>query len=353
MSHFHHRARVRLFVVLLFASLMTAGAANQPLAGMGAQVVGPGLVISQVYGGGGNSGATLKNDFIELFNAGSTAVNVSGWSVQYASSTGTTWQVTALTNVTIQPGQYYLVQQAQGAGGTVNLPAPDATGTIAMSATNGKVALVNVTTALSGACPASAAIVDLVGFGSANCSETAPAPVLSNTTAALRAGNGCTDTDNNSADFATGAPTPRNTASLLNACSAETSPTGTGTADPASVTVGDPTLLTVAVTPGGNPASSGITVTADLSDIGGSASQSFFDDGSMGDVTAGDNTFSYHATVGAGSSPGRCPCRSASPTLKDAPAPRPSRSPSTPLPRARRASVRPIPRRCSRGSPRC
>jgi len=304
MSHFPHRARVRLFVVFLFASLMTAGAANQPLVGMGAQDAGPSLVISQVYGGGGNSGATLKNDFIELFNAGSTAVNVSGWSVQYASSTGTTWQVTALTNVSIQPGQYYLVQQAQGAGGTVNLPAPDATGTIPMSATNGKVALVNVTTALSGACPASAAIVDLIGFGSANCSETAPAPVLSNTTAALRAGNGCTDTDNNSADFATGAPTPRNTASPLNACSAETSPTGTGTADPASVTVGGTTLLTVAVTPGSNPASSGITVTADLSDIEGSASQAFFDDGSMGDVTAGDNTFSYAATVGAGSSPG-------------------------------------------------
>ena len=83
MNHFPHRARVRLLVVLLFASLMTAGAANQPLAGMGAQDAGPGLVIGQVYGGGGNSGATLKNDFIELFNAGSTAVNVSGWSVQY------------------------------------------------------------------------------------------------------------------------------------------------------------------------------------------------------------------------------------------------------------------------------
>jgi len=40
------------------------------------------VVISQVYGGGGNSGATLKSDFIELFNFGSTSVNLSGWSLQ-------------------------------------------------------------------------------------------------------------------------------------------------------------------------------------------------------------------------------------------------------------------------------
>ncbi len=42
----------------------------------------------------------------------------------------------------IEPGQYYLVQEAAGAGGTVNLPTPDAIGTIAMSGTAGKVALV-------------------------------------------------------------------------------------------------------------------------------------------------------------------------------------------------------------------
>src|SRR5258705_538054 len=51
----------------------------------------PNIVISQVYGGGGNAGATLKNDFIELYNRGNTTVNVTGWSVQYASSGGTTW----------------------------------------------------------------------------------------------------------------------------------------------------------------------------------------------------------------------------------------------------------------------
>ena len=33
------------------------------------------VVISQVYGGGGNPGTTYKNDFIELHNNGSTAVD--------------------------------------------------------------------------------------------------------------------------------------------------------------------------------------------------------------------------------------------------------------------------------------
>ncbi|MEO7922455.1 MAG: lamin tail domain-containing protein [Chitinophagaceae bacterium] len=177
------------------------------------------VVISQVYGGGGNLNATYRNDFIEIFNRGAASVNLNGWSVQYNSATGTgAWQKTNLTNVTIAPGQYYLIQEAAGTGGTVNLPTPDVIGIIAMSATAGKVALVNTTTLLTGSCPAA---VDFVGYGTANCFEgAAAAPVLSNTTAALRAANGCTDNNNNSTDFSVGAPAPRNTASPLNPCTA-------------------------------------------------------------------------------------------------------------------------------------
>jgi hypothetical protein len=172
--------------------------------------VSPNIVISQVYGGGGNSGATLKNDFIELHNRGAVALDVTGWTVQYASATGTSWQQTSLSG-TIEPGAYYLVQQAQGAGGTVDLPTPNAIGTIAMSATAGKVALVNNGTALSGTCPTGSAIVDFVGYGStANCFEGSATGNLSNTTAVLRNSNGATDTDNNSSDFTVGTPNPRN-----------------------------------------------------------------------------------------------------------------------------------------------
>jgi len=182
------------------------------------------VVISQVYGGGGNSGAKYKNDFIELFNRGETAVDLSGWSVQYASATGSSWQVTKLSGVQLQPGQYYLVQEAVGAGGTDALPAVDATGSIAMSASAGKVALVAGSTALASASPAAGTFVDLIGFGGANYAEGTATAVLSNTTGAQRANGGCTDTDNNSSDFSIAAPAPRNTASPLNACGAPAAP---------------------------------------------------------------------------------------------------------------------------------
>jgi hypothetical protein len=59
------------------------------------------------------------------------------------------------------------------------------------------------------------------------------------------------------------------------------------------------TLLTVRVTPATTPPSTGLAVVADLTALGGSASQQFFDDGTHGDQTAGDNTFSVIATIGA------------------------------------------------------
>jgi hypothetical protein len=243
------------------------------------------LRISQVYGGGGNTGATLKNDFIEVFNAGAASVSVNGMSVQYASTSGTTWQVTNLPNRSLAPGQYLLVQEAVGAGGTTNLPTPDAIGTIAMAAGAGKVALVTVTTALSGACPTTN-VVDFIGYGTGtNCFEGATTATLTNITAAIRNSGGCVDSNNNSSDFTVAAPNPRNTASPANPCGG-------------SVLAGASTLLTVAVTPGTNPASTGLAVAADLTSIGGSATQQFFDDGTHGDAVAGDNTFSFQATVG-------------------------------------------------------
>ncbi|QBG86843.1 hypothetical protein EYC54_02560 [Xanthomonas oryzae] len=175
------------------------------------------VLISQVYGGGGNSGATLGSDFIELHNIGSTTVSLDGWSVQYASAAGSSWQVTPLTG-SVPAGGYYLIKQADGGGGSVALPTPDATGTLAMSGTAGKPALSSSASALSGTCPTGNA--DLVGYGStASCAEgNAPTPAPSNTLAALRGNDGCTDTDNNAADFATAAPAPRNAASAARLC---------------------------------------------------------------------------------------------------------------------------------------
>ncbi len=208
------------------------------LAGSAASGVSPDLVISQVYGGGGNSGATFTHDFVELFNRGTSPVSLNGKSIQYASATSTgnfgatSTQITELPNVTLQPGQYYLVQQAQGSGGSVPIAADFVDTTpIAMSATAGKVALVNSNASLGcngGSTPCSAAqlalIIDLVGYGNANFAEGAAAPATTNTTSALRAGNGCTDTDNNSLDFSAGAPNPRNLSSPFTNCSAPPPP---------------------------------------------------------------------------------------------------------------------------------
>jgi hypothetical protein len=198
-----------------------------------------GVVISQVYGGGGNAGSIYKNDFIELHNRGPVAVNVGGWAVQYVSGTGTgTWTVTAIPAGKIIPaGGYFLVQEAAGTGGTTNLPTADVTGTIAMGGTAGKVALTNTTTALTGQCPSGAALVDFVGYG-ANCSEGSATGTTStsatNTTSASRNLSACNDSNINNADFTTGAVNPRNTATAAFWCSAaqnESGATGPGEAD--------------------------------------------------------------------------------------------------------------------------
>ncbi len=181
------------------------------------------VVISQVYGGAGcgTSGcSSYQNDFIEIFNSGNAAQSLNGWSIQYSAATGTAWQVTNLTNFTLQPGQYYLIGEGAGANGVSSIPTPDASGTVAMSATAGKVALVNSTTALSGTCPASTTIQDFIGYGAtASCNEGgANAPSPSTTTAAFRAGNGCTDANNNSTDFSALTANPRNSATTAAPC---------------------------------------------------------------------------------------------------------------------------------------
>ncbi|HKU75914.1 MAG TPA: lamin tail domain-containing protein [Pyrinomonadaceae bacterium] len=180
----------------------------------------PHIVISQIFGGGGNAGAPFRNDFIEIFNAGNSPVNLTGWSVQYASATASTWSVTPLTPVTLAPGQYYLVQESSGGSNGTTLTAPDASGTIAMAAGSGKVVLFKGSTTLTGTCPSDPNIVDLLGYGNtANCFRgSGPAIAPSNTNALLRAAAGCTDAQNNATDFILGPPNPRNTNFLQRIC---------------------------------------------------------------------------------------------------------------------------------------
>src|SRR5438094_9344380 len=76
------RSRFLTFVVFV-SMVMALVPLSQPAA-----AVSTTIVISQVYGGGGNSGATITHDYIEIYNLGGTSVSLSGLSLQYPSATG-------------------------------------------------------------------------------------------------------------------------------------------------------------------------------------------------------------------------------------------------------------------------
>jgi hypothetical protein len=291
-------ARHRLGRVLLISAILALWTATVPGA---ARAASPNVVISQVFGGGGNSGAPFSNDYIELFNRGGAAASVTGWSLQYTSATGTgnfganTGQLTELPDVSLEPGQYLLVEEASNAAVGAPLPAPDVTDPtpVNMSATGGKVALVNSVTPLgcnggSTPCPpaALAQIVDLVGYDGANFFEgSAPAPAASNTTAVLRGAGGCTDSDDNAADFAAGAPGPRNAASPPSPCPTNqpvvascdgplSTTTGTAASTQVSASDADGRVVSIAiagVTPSPAPGSIAVSALVPAAATGGTA----------------------------------------------------------------------------------
>jgi uncharacterized protein len=184
------------------------------------------VVISQIYGSGGNTGATYKNDFIEIFNLQNVTVDISTWSVQYRTAGGTSWSKTNLAGI-LQPGQYHLIQLAQGAiGDGAALPTPYTTGTTNLNGPSGVAALVahqTTLTDLTGApCVRPPQIEDYVGYGAFSitlCFEgSGQAPAGNATAAVIRNSNGCDDTDDNAIDFSAGTPTPRNAASPTQQC---------------------------------------------------------------------------------------------------------------------------------------
>jgi hypothetical protein len=179
------------------------------------------IVISQIYGGGGNAGAQWTHDFVVLHNTGRVPATLDGWSLQYAAAASENWGGShrTLLHGVIAPGGHHLVQLAGGANGD-DPPTPDVTGTTNLAAGSGKVALVRDTEALTGDCPNDATIVDFVGYGTASCYEGSGAgPTLSNTTATHRDVSGCFDADDNASDFTVGTPVPLNAASTPAHCS--------------------------------------------------------------------------------------------------------------------------------------
>ena len=270
---------VPVLAVLLVVGAVLLGAGG---AASAAGTSSSDVVISQVYGGGGNASATFANDFVELFNRGSAPVDVGGWSVQYASAGATSWQATALSG-TIAPGRFFLVSLASTAAIGGALPKPDVTDTTNLAASGGKVALVRDTAELTcgaaaGSCSKSSLVADLVGYGTASDYEGAkPAPGLDSTTAAVRAGNGCTDTDSSLGDFTAAAPTPHNSASAARACSGTSTSGGDGKGVAVnldveaalSISLDQSTLSFGKVAPGSKPAPLSERVTVVSNDAAG------------------------------------------------------------------------------------
>ena len=238
---------------LTVGSLVAGGLALAPTASAEPSKT---IVINEVYGGGGNAGATYKNDFIELTNISTAPVSVTGWSVQYTSATGTAWAVTGI-NGTIAPGGRYLVAEAAGTGGTTELPSPRTSGSIAMAAGAGKVALSTTQTALTcgSACAGTPAVVDFVGYGTTanNFEGTGRAPAPSASVSVSRNATTGADTDNNAADFSQSAPSPENVDVADDPPAPRNCPTGTiaiGTvqgAGPASPCAGEKVTVAGAV----------------------------------------------------------------------------------------------------------
>lgn len=259
------------------------------------------VVISQLYTAGGNSGAVYNADYVELFNLSSAPVNLTGWALQYfaAGATATSTPVISpLTgNITLQPGQRYLIQATPGSTGA-SLPstADQTSSNLAMGAAAGRIYVTSSTAALSNASGCPANYVDFVGYGTtANCYEGTKAAPAPSTSLALFRSNACVDKDQNGTEFVTAAPAPRNSTSALTSCSVTL--LTSAAASPSTVVAGTATLLSATGTPG-------LNVTADLSAFnGGSSTQPLFDDGSHGDATSGDGTYSYTFTVPANTPP--------------------------------------------------
>lgn len=183
-----------------------------------ANPAGTGLVINEVYGGGGNSGATFRSDFIELYNPTNAAISLAGKSIQYRSTSGGAGGAAVALTGTVAAHGYFLIKAADGANtGLPALPTPDATTTFTMSGSAGQVLLINGSSfSGTGNVAGNAGLIDMVGYGTGNNTfegATMGANLSNSTSASRKLQTTAGDTDHNGNDFASGAPSPLNSGS--------------------------------------------------------------------------------------------------------------------------------------------
>jgi hypothetical protein len=245
-----------------------------------------------------------SDEFVEIFNLSASPVDISGWKIRGSNSAGTiSTRATVPAGTVLAPGCYFLFTNSSASGGPYSGPVPGNVTYATGITDDGGLALTLP----------SDVVVDAAGMSAGSAfKEGTPLAALgtSNQNRGYErlpggaAGNG-QDTDNNAGDFALISPsTPQNAASPCVNVN-PTNPTGSGAAAPNSLAHGDSTVLTVNVTPGSNPASTNLAVVADLTAIGGSAAQSFYDDGIQGgDAIPNDRIFTFTSTIGGATTPG-------------------------------------------------
>jgi DNA/RNA endonuclease G (NUC1) len=305
-----------LFVIFAAGLCATAQFLTQKSSAQKSPEVSPHLVISQFQAGGA---ANFNDEFVEIHNTSSSGIDLNGYRVVYRSASGTNdvgpfaqWS----TSTIIPAGGYYLIATTSYDGtSTPNITYDPAACACSMGANAGGLAIKN----------ASDAIIDSAGWGTATNAfvEGTVTSAPGNDNSKARKQSGCQDADNNANDFETLTPSaPRNSSTTPFQCA------GSGanlfasiSANPTSVVPGGNTLLTISVVPATTPPSTFITVAANLQSIGGASSQTFFDNGTNGDVTTGDNVFSFLATVALDTPGGLAPIAGAAADLQGRTAP--------------------------------
>jgi hypothetical protein len=206
------------------------------------------LRISQVYTRGGEAGATYQNDFVEVFNAGNTDIDLMGWSMVVITFEGTTQQAKGATfnqSFKVAPGIHFLFRFAGNGANGQPVPGdfPIITDT-SLGSTSGLIEILPPGVGYQAGCPpATGTVTDFIGYGTSTCSEGSPAPVPPSNKSLTRLSNGCTDTDNNLNDFALVDPNPRPFAAAPTSCLASPTPGLSPTPTPSPVPTVSPTPI--------------------------------------------------------------------------------------------------------------
>jgi DNA/RNA endonuclease YhcR with UshA esterase domain len=190
--------------IVLFAAELPAGARTDPAAVAAvAWPISAGLVISEIQTGG--QGAS--DEFVELYNAGTTDADLLGLEVAYVSSSGgtVTRKASWTGSLAMGPGRHLLLANSAGAFASI----ADGTYVGGLAATGGAIVLR----------PAGGAPIDAIGWGDATSTfvegAACPAPAAGSSVERLPGGllGNAVDTNDNLADLRIQAsPTPQSLA---------------------------------------------------------------------------------------------------------------------------------------------